>query len=539
MSSPVVTHSHSMLRFFTCGSVDDGKSTLIGRLLYESKAVFEDQLSALDRDSRKFGTQGDNLDFALLVDGLSAEREQGITIDVAYRYFSTPRRSFIVADTPGHEQYTRNMATGASTADLAVILIDARKGLLPQTRRHSFIVSLLRVRHVVLAINKMDLVDFDRAIFDKIVADYQAIAGHLNFASIMPIPISARDGDNVTQRSDRMSWYQGPVLLDYLETFDASEASSQTSPMYFPVQWVNRPNLDFRGYAGTLVSGSVHVGDEILVQPSGRRSHVARIVKQDGDLQKADQGQAITLTLRDDVDVSRGDVLTLAQAPARQARDLRAHLIWMVEQPLMSGRDYILQLASASANASIAALHQAIDIHTYAPREALSLGMNEIGLVSLSLDKPLVMTDYLDNRALGGFILIDKLTNMTAAIGLIDSQAQILFASQDQLSQDQSLQDQLTQEHASLPSFVTRLMGAAATPRREAFWLAFSWRCVSAIVIWALALAYLGRSDLALLLALADLILRPLVRALHDRLWTLWRHRAALPPDSHDGGAGI
>ncbi len=539
MSSPAVTHSHSMLRFFTCGSVDDGKSTLIGRLLYESKAVFEDQLSALDRDSRKFGTQGDNLDFALLVDGLSAEREQGITIDVAYRYFSTPQRSFIVADTPGHEQYTRNMATGASMADLAVILIDARKGLLPQTRRHSFIVSLLRVRHVVLAINKMDLVDFDRAIFDKIVADYQAIAGHLHFASIMPIPISARDGDNVTQRSDRMSWYQGPVLLDYLETFDASEASSQTSPMYFPVQWVNRPNLDFRGYAGTLVSGSVRVGDEILVQPSGRRSHVARIVTQDGDLQKADQGQAITLTLRDDVDVSRGDVLTLAQAPARQARDLRAHLIWMVEQPLMSGRDYIIQLASASANASIAALHQAIDIHTYAPREALSLGMNEIGLVSLSLDKPLVMSDYLDNRALGGFILIDKLTNMTAAIGLIDSQAQILFASQDLLSQDPLSQDQLTQEHASLPSFVTRLMGTAATPRREAFWLAFSWRCVSAFVIWALALAYLGRSDLALLLALADLILRPLVRALHDRLWTLWRNRAALPPDSHDGGAGI
>jgi bifunctional enzyme CysN/CysC len=529
MSSNVETGNQSMLRFFTCGSVDDGKSTLIGRLLYESKAVFDDQLSALDRDSRKFGTQGENLDFALLVDGLSAEREQGITIDVAYRYFSTPRRSFIVADTPGHEQYTRNMATGASTADLAVILIDARKGLLPQTRRHSFIVSLLRVRHVVLAINKMDLVGFDHAIFEKIVADYQAIAGRLDFASIMPIPISARDGDNVTQRSDRMGWYQGPVLLDYLESFDVTRATDTQGAMHFPVQWVNRPNLDFRGYAGTLVSGSVKVGDEILVQPSGRRSHIARIVTQDGDLQRADQGLAITLTLRDEVDVSRGDVISLAHAPAKQVQDFQAQLIWMVEQPMMSGREYIIKLASASANAALRTLHHAIDIHTYAPRQALALAMNEIGLVHLSVDKPLVVSDYLENRALGGFILIDKLTNMTAAIGLVDSSAQIMFTAQSETH--------VPQQRLLEP--LNKLWGEVGSLKRHQFWRACSWRVISTLIVYAIAAAYFDSGNIALALALADLIARPLLRAAHHYLWRIWRSHIGHSTDSLDGGAGI
>ena len=331
--------NQSLLRFFTCGSVDDGKSTLIGRLLYDSKAVFEDQLGALDKDSKKFGTQGDNLDFALLVDGLAAEREQGITIDVAYRYFSTPRRSFIVADTPGHEQYTRNMATGASTADLAVILIDARKGILPQTRRHSFIVSMLRVRRVVLAINKMDLVGFDESVFRRIVDEYRIAAVRLGFATIECIPISARDGDNVTTRSASMPWYNGPVLLDYLETVDVNIAAATDAPFRLPVQWVNRPNLDFRGFAGTIASGRISQGDEIIAQPSGRRSRVARIVTADGDLETAGAEQAVTLTLADEVDVSRGDVIVAANDRIAARRQITASLIWMVEQPVQVGGD--------------------------------------------------------------------------------------------------------------------------------------------------------------------------------------------------------
>ena len=523
--------NQSLLRFFTCGSVDDGKSTLIGRLLYDSKSVFEDQLSALDRDSKKFGTQGDNLDFALLVDGLSAEREQGITIDVAYRYFSTPRRSFIVADTPGHEQYTRNMATGASTAELAVILVDARKGILPQTRRHSFIVSMLRVRRVVVAINKMDLVGFDKAVFDRIVADYRELTKNLGFASIVAIPISARDGDNVTDRSDHTPWYDGPVLLDYLETVDASVEAAANAPFLLPVQWVNRPNLDFRGYAGTIASGKIAKGDEIIAQPSGRRSRVARIVTADGDLEEAGNEQAITLTLTDEVDVSRGDVIISAADRVVARRQVNANLIWMVEQPIQAGREYIVKLATASANATVAALHYAIDIHTFEPKSAEALRMNEIGLVTLAFDKPLVATDYVDNRDLGGFILIDKLTNMTAAIGLIDSRADIRAAA-PQAVVDESFDQRLTRLRYE---FAHRI-GDPGSLKRRNLARSMSWRACSFVLVFVIAWALLDRSDVALALAGADLIVRPLLRAIHDRLW---KRSEPAEPDAVDSGAGI
>lgn len=418
-----IAKTHSLLRFLTCGSVDDGKSTLIGRLLYECGAVFDDQLGALDRDSKKFGTQGDNFDFALLVDGLSAEREQGITIDVAYRYFATPKRSFIVADTPGHEQYTRNMATGASTADVAILLVDARKGVLTQTRRHAFIVSMLRVRHVVLAINKMDMVDFDQKIFGKIVRDFEIAARSLDLASVTAIPVSARDGDNVARRSDRASWYCGPTLLEFLESVDASEAPGADAGFLMPVQWVNRPDLDFRGFAGTLASGSVRPGDSLRVLPRGQRSNVARIVTHDGDLNEAVAGQAVTLTLQDEIDVSRGDVLVSEGANLRHGLTFGAHMFWAVEAPLVAGQRFLIKLGAFQTQAQVQALHHAIDVATYAPAPAQSLPMNAVGLVTLALDRPAVFADYARNRDLGGFILIDRLTNETVAIGLVNDAA--------------------------------------------------------------------------------------------------------------------
>ena len=521
--------SPSLLRFFTCGSVDDGKSTLIGRLLYDSKSVFEDQLGTLDKDSKKFGTQGENLDFALLVDGLSAEREQGITIEVAYRYFSTPRRSFIVADTPGHEQYTRNMATGASTADLAVILIDARKGILPQTRRHSFIVSMLRVRRVVLAINKMDLVGYAQDVFERIIAEYRVAAAGLGFATIECVPISARDGDNVTARSSNMPWYNGPVLLDYLETVDVSAGSAADGAFRLPVQWVNRPNLDFRGFAGTIVSGVVRRGDEIVAQPSGRRSRVARIVTQDGDLEEAGAEQAVTLTLADEVDVSRGDVIVAANDRIAPRRQVKAHLIWMVEQPEGAGRDYVVKLATASANATISALHHAIDIHTFEPKKAEALRMNEIGLATLSFDKPLVTTDYAENRDLGGFILIDKFTNMTAGIGMIDSRANVL------LSTAPVVDETLSQRIERLRVGFAHRRGEPGSLRRHHFNKTASWRAVSGLLIFAIALLATGHFGAALAVAVLDLLLRPWLRSAHERFWK----KSAPDSDGLDSGAGI
>jgi bifunctional enzyme CysN/CysC len=519
----------SLLRFFTCGSVDDGKSTLIGRLLYDSKSVFEDQLGALDKDSKKFGTQGENLDLALLVDGLAAEREQGITIDVAYRYFSTPRRSFIVADTPGHEQYTRNMATGASTADLAVILIDARKGILPQTRRHSFIVSMLRVRRVALAVNKMDLVGYAQNVFDRIVAEYKAAAAGLGFASIEAFPISARDGDNVTTPSANMPWYKGAALLDYLETVDVSAGSAADGPFRLPVQWVNRPNLDFRGFAGTIVSGVIRKGDEIVAQPSGRRSRVARIVTQDGDLDEAGAEQAITLTLADEVDVSRGDVIVAANDRIAPRRQFHARLIWMVEQPIAAGREYVVKLATASANATVAALHHAIDIHSFAPKQAGELRMNEIGLVTLSFDKPLVATDYAENRDLGGFILIDKFTNMTAGIGMIDGRADVR-AGQAPVA-DETVSQRIERWRIGF----ARRRGEPGSLRRHSFNKAASWRLASTMLIFAAALLATANIGPALTITIIDLVARPLLRAAHERFWK----KSAPDPDGLDSGAGI
>ena len=408
----------SLLRFLTCGSVDDGKSTLIGRLLYDTKLIFEDQLAALERDSRKHGTTGEDIDFALLVDGLEAEREQGITIDVAYRFFTTPKRKFIVADTPGHVQYTRNMATGASTADLAVVLVDARQGILPQTRRHSIIASLLGIRRIVLAINKIDLVGFDQGVFDTICADYLAFAKDLGFTSITPIPMSARYGDNVTKQSDKMSWYDGPTLLEHLETVPLDEDRSGR-PFRFPVQYVNRPNLDFRGFAGTVASGSVAVGDEVVVAKSGKPSRVKRIVAQGGDLASAIEGQAITLVLADEIEVSRGNMLVAPAARPQVADQLAANIVWFDEHALMPGRAYILRTETDQSNATVTDLRYRINIDNFAHEAAKSLEMNEVGVCNISLQSPIAFDKFSEDRTTGAFILIDRLSNATVAAGMI------------------------------------------------------------------------------------------------------------------------
>jgi bifunctional enzyme CysN/CysC len=408
----------SLLRFITCGSVDDGKSTLIGRLLYESKLVFEDQLAALEADSKKVGTQGGDLDFALLVDGLAAEREQGITIDVAYRFFSTDRRKFIVADTPGHEQYTRNMVTGASTAEVAVILIDARKGVLTQTRRHSYIASLLGIRHVALAINKMDLVGYSRDVYERIVADYREFAQQIGLDDVVPLPLSALKGDNMLERSANMPWYQGPTLMGYLETVEVAD-ELRGKPFRLPVQWVNRPNQDFRGFAGTIASGTIRKGDAIRVLPSGRQSRVARVVTHDGDLNAAVAGQAITLTLEDEVDVSRGDVIAAAGSPPSVADQFQATIIWMHEEPMLPGRPYLIKLGARTVTGSITAPKYKVNVNTLEHLAAKQLELNEIGVCNLSLDRSVAFDPYAENREMGGFILIDKLSNDTVGAGLL------------------------------------------------------------------------------------------------------------------------
>jgi bifunctional enzyme CysN/CysC len=408
----------SLLRFLTCGSVDDGKSTLIGRLLSDTKQIFEDQLAALERDSRKHGTTGEDVDFALLVDGLEAEREQGITIDVAYRFFATPKRKFIVADTPGHEQYTRNMATGASTADLAIVLIDARQGVLRQTRRHSIIASLLGIRNIVLAVNKIDLVGFDRVTFDRIVAEYRDFARDLGFESIEPIPMSARYGDNVSVRSERLAWYQGPTLIEHLETVPVDSASAE-QPFRFPVQYVNRPNLDFRGFAGTVASGSVSRGDEVVVAKSGRSAHVKRIVSYGGDLQKAIAGQAVTLVLDEEVEVSRGNMLVQPDSRPQVSDQFAANLVWFDEQALLPGRSYILRTETDEASATVTELKHRLNINDFAEEAAKSLEMNEVGVVNISTRTPIAFDAFAENRSTGAFILIDRITNATVGAGMI------------------------------------------------------------------------------------------------------------------------
>ena len=408
----------SLLRFITCGSVDDGKSTLIGRLLYETHLVFEDHLAALEADSAKVGTQGGDLDFALLLDGLSAEREQGITIDVAYRFFSTEHRKFIVADTPGHEQYTRNMVTGASTADVAVMLVDARKGLLTQTRRHSYLVSLLGIKRVVVAINKMDLVDYSEAVFDDIAAEYTAFAEKVGLDDVTFIPLSALRGDNMIEHSEHTAWYNGPTLLGFLESVPVDDEVAG-GPFRMPVQWVNRPNLDFRGFSGRIVGGTVRPGDAIRVLPANTTSTVARIVTMDGDLDEAIAGQSVTLTLTDEIDASAGDVICGAKDAAEVADQFEAHIVWMHEDAMLPGRPYLIKIGARTVGGSMAQPKYRVDVNTLDHLAATTLELNEIGVCNISLDRPVPFDAYNDNRDTGGFIVIDKLTNNTVGAGLL------------------------------------------------------------------------------------------------------------------------
>jgi bifunctional enzyme CysN/CysC len=493
----------SLLRLLTCGSVDDGKSTLLGRLLFDSNAVLDDQLAALDKDSQKFGTHGQNRDFALLVDGLSAEREQGITIDVAYRYFSTTRRSFIVADTPGHEQYTRNMATGASTAELAIILVDARKGIRPQTRRHSFIVSMLGIRHIVLAVNKMDLVDFDQSTYDTIVADYTDSIRKLGFETITPIPLCARAGDNIAERSVRTPWYRGPHLLDYLENVTITEAPDQAKRLHFPVQWVNRPNLDFRGYAGTIATGTAKVGDRVTILPNQRSSTIARIVTADGDLPQATAGQAVTLTLADEIDVSRGDVIVHESSALQPGKTITARLLWMGDQPLRPGQDFIVKLGTAEANANVAKLRHAVDIHSFQNIQSDTMAMNAIGVVDLTFDKPLAVANYASDRELGSFILIDRMTNQTVALGTV------------QEAQTQQANDNIRTQA------VLRLVGTPGSQQPGNALALVGRKTTEALVLFLVVAALAHSLWLASMVTAADLLLRPM--ADRSAAWT-WHH---------------
>ena len=415
-------HAHekkSMLRFITCGSVDDGKSTLIGRLLYESKLVFEDHMAALEADSKKVGTQGGDLDFALLVDGLAAEREQGITIDVAYRFFSTERRKFIVADTPGHEQYTRNMVTGASTAELAVVMIDARKGVLTQTRRHSYLVSLLGIRKIVLAINKLDLVDYSKKVYDDIETEYRAFAAEIGLTDIQCIPMSALKGDNIVEPSSHTPWYHGPTLVAHLETVEIEDAL-QHSPFRMPVQWVNRPDLDFRGFSGQALSGIIRPGDRIRVLPSGQESDVERIVTFGGDLDEAVAGQSVTLTLTDEIDISRGDVISISNNPPAVADQFEAHIVWMAENEMLPGRPYLAKIGTRTVGVTVTHPKYKVNVNTLEHTATKTLALNEIGVCNISFDRPVAFDAYKENRDMGGFVVIDRMTNTTVGAGIID-----------------------------------------------------------------------------------------------------------------------
>ncbi len=511
-----VSGAAGLLRFITCGSVDDGKSTLIGRLLYDSRLLLDDQMAALERESRKYGTQGAGLDFALLVDGLSAEREQGITIDVAYRYFSTPRRSFIVADTPGHEQYTRNMATGASTAELAVILVDARKGLLPQTRRHSLIVSMLGVRHVVLAVNKMDLVGYSQARFEEIAQAYRASAEGLGFATVTPIPISATVGANVAATSTAMPWYAGPHLLEHLETIDVG-ANCLDSAFRFPVQLVNRPDPSFRGYAGTIVSGTVKPGARVGVWPSGRHTTVSEIVTADGALPRADAGQSVTLRFADEIDVSRGDVVVGHDAAVHVASGLKARLLWLADAPLRKETGYYLKLGTKTVAASVARLHTAVDVESYAEVPADSLEANGIATATVALESPLVFTDYRQNRELSGFILIDRLSNDTVALGLVEG----------------AVDSGAGAGSAGEGAWPARLAaGAARLARRFAAWIdgtrerplrsivkAITWRATGSVDTFVLSFVFTGNIRVSAAISLAEVGTKLVLYYVHERAW--------------------
>jgi bifunctional enzyme CysN/CysC len=520
--------SQSLLRFITCGSVDDGKSTLIGRLLVEAGAVPDDVFTALEADSATLGSAGPALDYALLVDGLQAEREQGITIDVAYRYFATPRRSFIVADTPGHDQYTRNMATGASGAELAVILIDARKGVLPQTRRHSLIVSLVGVRHVVVAINKTDLIGFDEAAIRGIEQEYRAAVAELAFQSITVIPVSAREGDNIACLSPRMPWYRGPTLLGWLETVETTGAAPTTG-FAMPVQWVNRPGDDFRGFAGTIASGTVRPGDGVLALPSGERATVARIVTFDGDLIEAGTGQAVTLTLDREIDISRGDVLTASQrsGPSSLAPQTQiiAQLFVTANRSISAGDSFGVQIGTASATARVVEILHKTDVASFSPHPAAKLSLNELGRVRLHLDKPMVVSPYASLRALGALILVDRLTHATAAMGVIVAQAP-QTATADRASAFQRVVQQRLE--AALGPHWRQETGPAVS-----WWLASAGLLGLIVTLAANSFAW-GAAAMAL-----DAALRPLARLAHRRVWKRLRSEASGADGTVQEGGGI
>ncbi len=508
----------TLLRFITCGSVDDGKSTLIGRMLYDAKLIADDQLETLETESKKHGTDAGQLDFSLLVDGLAAEREQGITIDVAYRYFSTLNRSFIVADTPGHEQYTRNMATGASTADLAVLLIDARKGLLTQTRRHSLIVSMLGVKHVVLAVNKMDLVDFSPFIFNAIEAEFRSFSENLGFTSITCIPVSARGGDNIVDPSANTTWYKGKPLLEYLENIDTSAPVNATG-FRLPVQWVNRPNLDFRGFSGFIAGGSVKVGDRIKVQPSGVESTVKSIVTYNDELEEACAGQSITLTLNSEIDISRGDVITSIEQPPVISSALKARLLWLSNQSLSAGRVYMLKIGARTVLATISEPESAIDINSGASHPQPSLALNEIGLARVSLDRAIAFDLYKDNRETGGFILIDRISNDTVAVGLIEATASLSDSKQG---------SGYPNDGASLGSLegIDAPQGGLAaliTEPKDKPWRslakAISWRITGSVDTFVIAYLFSGNVKLAASIGATEVLTKIILYYFHERIW--------------------
>jgi sulfate adenylyltransferase large subunit len=502
-----------LLRFITCGSVDDGKSTLIGRLLYDADLAPDDLIAALERDSKKHGTQGEDLDFALLVDGLAAEREQGITIDVAYRYFATEKRKFIVADTPGHEQYTRNMATGASTAELAVLLVDARKGLLDQTRRHSVIVSMLGVRHVVVAVNKMDLVDYSQEVYAAIERDFRAFAAPLRFLSISVIPLVAKDGDNLVHASEKMGWYSGPPLLAYLESV-ASDDNARVLPFRFPVQWVNRPSHDFRGFSGFIAGGNVKPGDIVRILPAGRDTKIARIVTYDGDLAHAVAGQSVTLTLTEEIDVSRGDILVSPVSPAKVGDRLSAKLLWLVREPLVIDKSYLLKLGTKTTPAVVktVASHIRIESGLAEPLTdaGVTLAFNEIGEAEIWLDTAVVCDRYEENRETGGFILIDRVTNETVAVGMVQQSAWT----------ERAARNGVEASYASMEGVPPRDTGP--TPLRSLF-KALSWRVPGSLVTFGAAFLFTQDAGISAAITGTEIVCKIALYYFHERLWTRFR----------------
>jgi bifunctional enzyme CysN/CysC len=521
--------TRSLLRFITCGSVDDGKSTLIGRLLHETGSVFDDQMAALVTESRKFGTTGPEPDYALLVDGLSAEREQGITIDVAYRYFSTPRRAFIVADTPGHVQYTRNMATGASTADLAIILIDASKGVLPQTRRHSFIVSLVGVRHVIVAVNKMDLVGFDQQVFEAITADYRALAASLGFASITFLPVAARIGDNVTRRSTAMAWHHGPTLLEALERADVDLSSASETGFVLPVQWVNRPHSEFRGFAGTLAAGRVRPGDNVTVLPAGTTARIARIVTFDGDLGEAQTDQSVTVTLDREIDVSRGDVLVATGQPsAIKATDrLKVSLLVIGDAAIAEGDVFSIRLGTATATARLARIHHCVDIETFQSLPGSEIASNGLARAELQIDRAIAVATYAENRALGALVLIDRITNQSVAMGVV------LADEPSDPAINHIRRTRVVATRSMVRSALNRMLGGEW---RERLGPAVSWRFGMAACFGLGIYLVTSNGLLAAGVALSDAALRPVLWRGHAALWRWWRARTLRGLNLDGGG---